>query len=71
MLCKHNWYLTEENVVFALFSCSAAVSNEAKQKITDQLRSTPHSDEFRRGFPIFRQKIYENTPTVYLISPNS
>jgi len=31
-LCKHSWYLTEENVVFVLFSCSAAVSNETKAK---------------------------------------
>jgi len=34
-LLKHSWYLTEENGVFALFSCSAAVSNETKQKIAD------------------------------------
>jgi len=68
-LCKHSWYLTEENVVF-VFSCSAAVSNETKQKIADQLRSMPHPDEFRRSIPIFRQKINENANTGYLIGPD-
>jgi len=70
-LCKHSWYLIEENVVFSLFSCSAAVSNKTKQKIADQLRSMPHPDEFRQGIPIFRQKISENTTTVYLVGPDS
>jgi len=60
-LCKHSWYVTEENVIFALFRCSAAVSNETKQKIADQLRLMPHPHEFRPGIPISRQKIYENT----------
>jgi len=32
-LCKQSWHLTEENVIFALFSCSAVVSNETKQKL--------------------------------------
>jgi len=58
-------------VAFALFSCSAAVNNETKQNIADQLRSMPHSDEFCRGIPIFRQKINENTTTVYLVGPDS
>jgi len=31
----------------------------------------PHPDEFRQGIPIFRQKIYENTTTVYLVGPES
>jgi len=58
-------------VAFALFSCSAAVSNKIKQKIADQLRSMPHPDEFCRGIPIFRQNINENTATVYLVGPDS
>jgi len=43
-VCKHSWYLTEKNVLFALLSCSAAVGNETKQKIADQLCSMPYPD---------------------------
>jgi len=50
-----------------VFSCSAAVSNETKQKIVNQLRSMPHPDEFSGGISIFQQKINENTITVYLV----
>ena len=61
----------EENIIFALFSCSKAVSNETKRELAAQLCSIPHPDEFRQGTPIFRQHINENTTVVDLVGPDS
>ena len=45
-LLKHIWYLTEENMIFTLFSCNEASSNKTKPEIADQLCLMPHPDEF-------------------------
>jgi len=62
-----------ENLLYQLHHsklCTAVYTSKSlnwSKKIVDQLRSMPHSDEFRRVIPVFRQKIYENTTTVYLV----
>ena len=54
----HAWYLVEESVMFSLFG---SASNEAKRAIADELGLMLHPEEFRRGKPVLRQRIDENT----------
>ena len=61
------WYLVEESVIFLSFG---SASNEAKRAIVDELRLMSHPEKFRRGKPVLRQKIYENTTVVDLVGPD-
>ena len=54
-----------------IFSLFGSASNEEKRAIADELRLIPHPEEFRRGKPILRQRIDENTTVVDLIGPDS
>ena len=54
----HASYFVEENVIFSLFG---SASNEAKRAVADELGLMLHPEEFRRGKPVLRQKIDENT----------
>ena len=56
-LHKHNWYLTEENVIFSLCSQNIAISKESRQQMADRLLLMPRHEEFRRGIPVFRQPL--------------
>jgi len=38
-LCKHSWYLTEKNVVFALFSCRTAMKQSKQMKCNKTKKS--------------------------------
>ena len=64
----HAWYLVEESEIFSLFG---SASNEATRVIADKLRLVRHPEEFRRGKPVLRQRIDENTTVVDLVDPDS
>ena len=44
-LHKHNWYLTEENVIFSLCSRNIAISKESRQQMADRLLLMPRPDK--------------------------
>ena len=64
----HAWFLVIESVIFLLFG---SASNEAKRAIANELRLMPHPEEFRRGKPVSRQRIDENTTVLDLVDPDS
>ena len=67
-LANHKWYLTQEVVVFALFSNN--VSNDTKQSIAMRLSSCEKPQCFRKGKPLF-PAIQEETTLADLVGPES
>ena len=56
-LSLHQWYLTQETVVFSFFSQHPLLTNEMKEFMAFQLLSISPPDEFRRGIPVFKRNI--------------
>ena len=46
-LHKHNWYLTEENVIFSMCNQNIAISKKSRQQMADRLLLMPKPNEFR------------------------
>ena len=70
-LHKHNWNLTEENVIFSLCSQNIAISKESRQQMADRLLLMPRPDKFRQGIPVLRQPVDQNTHLIDLVGPES
>ena len=60
-LSAHQWYLTEETVVFSFFSHHPLLTNEVKESMALRLLSVSPPDEFRRGIPVFKRNIDEQS----------
>ena len=69
-LQNHRWYLTEEVVLFVLFSKNPLATNSMKEDIASRLLSTPVPEQFRLGKPVFRN-VDQSTSLVDLIGPDS
>ena len=69
-LTNHRWYLTEELVVFALFSDNPVMTEDSKRRMADRLLSCPRPEEFRLGRSIFKD-ILRETLLHDLIGPES
>ena len=54
-----------------IFSLFGSASKSVKRVIADKLCLMPHTEELRRGKPVLRQKIDENTTVVDSVGPNS
>ena len=70
-LQKHDWNLTEENVIFSLCVQNIAMSKGSRQQMADSLLLMPKPDEFRRGIPVLRQLVDQNTHLIDLVEPDS
>ena len=68
VLRRHLWYLSQEVVIFSLFSNK--VSNDEKSRIAARLLTFPVPSEFPLGQPEFPD-ILENTQLVDLVGPKS
>ena len=69
-MLRHLWYLTEELVVFVLFSDNPEITCSLKREMGDKIISTPKPDSFRLGRPIFKS-ITRNTTLIDLVGPDS
>ena len=65
---NHYWYLTQENVIVALFSKN--LSDEEKRKIADKVLSSEKPCQFRMGKPVFPE-ITKDTSLSDLVGPES
>ena len=67
-LQNHLWYLTEEVVVFSMFSNK--VNSDTKQQLASKLLTTPKPNRFILGKPSF-PNLDENSTITSLIGPKS
>ena len=68
VLSRHGWYLTEEVVVFSLFS--SKLTNNEKSRMAARFLSISAPKEYPMGPPKF-PSVNETTGLVDLIGPNS
>ena len=67
-MIKHGWYLTQEVVIFALFSTDPRTTNTMKGLMATKLLNTETPDELRTGKLVF-QTIAKDTTLVDLTRP--
>ena len=70
-LSAHQWYLTEEIVAFSFFSQHSYLTNEVKESMALRLLSMSPPDEFRRGVPVFKRVIDEDSKLIDFIGPET
>ena len=70
-LSAHQWYLTEEIVAFSFLSQHSYLTNEVKGSMALRLLSLSPPDEFRRGIPVFKRVIDEDSKLIDFIGPET
>lgn len=72
-LRKHHWYLTEEMVVFTMFSANPKIPDKLKEAMAAKLLKMPIPEKFRRGMPLslISDSVSESMSMVDLIGPES
>ena len=70
-LSAHQWYLNEEIVAFSFFSQHSYLTNEVKESMALRLLSMSPPDEFRRGIPVFKRVIDEDSKLIDFIGPET
>ena len=70
-LSAHRWYLTEEIVAFSFFNQHSYLTNEVKESMALRLLSMSPLDEFRRGIPVFKRVIDEDSKLIGFMGPET